>query len=117
MAPYDNLPYFRSWLEANIGHTSKTRNDMLILGDFLRYFLTEARHLSYANFHVKYRDQEWFISLSATPNTIPPNNNDIIIELTDAAISSVLAQCAFNEGSVLRERERTRETKPTGKEG
>ncbi len=101
MAAYDNLPYFRTWLEDNIGHTSKSRNDMLILGDFVRYFLTEGDHLVYANFHLKYKGQSWFVSTSITPNTIEPHSQDIVVELTDDAINSVLAQCAFNEGSVL----------------
>lgn len=108
MAPYDNLPYFRSWLEASIGHTSKSRNDMLILGDFIRYCLADREEGGIVNFHLKYRGQDWFVGLSVARNTIPVGANEIVVELTDDAINSVLAQCAFNEGSVLKQRERER---------
>lgn len=111
MAPYDNLPHFRRWLEKRIGHTSKSRNDMLILGDYVRYKLAESPDGSITNFHIKYRNREWFVGLSLAPNTIPASANEMVIELTDDAISSVIAQCAFNEGSVLKEREQGRQGK------
>jgi hypothetical protein len=114
MAPYDNLPNFRRWLENKIGHTSKSRNDMLILGDYVRYKLEEEPTAEVANFVIEYRSQQWKAALVITP--LPPRaavlEDEIVVELTDDAISSVIAQCAFNEGSVLNERERQRKANP-----
>jgi hypothetical protein len=105
MAPYDNLPNFRRWLEEKIGHTSKSRNDMLILGDYVRYKLEEEPTAEVANFVIEYRKQRWKAALVITP--LPSRaavlKDEILVELTDDAISSVIAQCAFNEGGVLNE--------------
>lgn len=114
MAPYDNLPYFRTWLEANIGHTSKSRNDMLILGDFLRYKLVDGVGPEGGNFLLDYKGQRFIVGFALTPvngnRAIAPN--ELLVELTDDALNSILAQCAFNEGSVLNEQRRAGQAKP-----
>lgn len=104
MAPYDNLPHFRRWLERKIGHTSKTRNDMLILGDFIRYRLGEAQHGGAITFQLNYRDESWKMTIAMAPSDRVYLRDELVVELTDDAISSIIAQCAFNEGSVLNER-------------
>lgn len=103
MAPYDNLPRFRRWLEHKIGHTSKGRSDALILGDFIRYKLGEDYVAEVANFIIKYRGNSWKTALVLMPllDGSALLKDEIIVELTDDAISSVIAQCAFNEGEVL----------------
>lgn len=106
MSAYDKLPYFRTWLESNIGHTSTSRSDVLVLGDFIKYCLGNAPHGGITNFHIKYRGNDWFVGLSIARNSNPIMGDEIVIELTDDALSSILSQCDFNEGSVLHEQRR-----------
>lgn len=117
MAPSDNLPKLRRRLEANLGHFSQSLNDMLVLRNFIKYHLGGAFGRSVTSFQVKYHSRTWKVTIALTPyDDVAPLEDELVIELTDDAISSVIAQCAFNEGSVLNERKRQGQTNSQRKE-
>jgi hypothetical protein len=100
---FENLPNFRKWFQRSIDpDISNSRNDMLVLGDFIKYYLAESMDVDHSiDFHVRYRDRSFYCTLAVKDTGwMNPSvyKGEIVIDLTDHSINSFITHSGWSEG-------------------